>query len=60
MDGYRLGEILRAEHKIPIVAISGYGQPADRERSKAAGFAFHFVKPVDMGELAALINKLVG
>ena len=60
MDGYSLGERLRAEHRIPIVAISGYGQPADLERSRAAGFAAHLVKPVDIGELADLIERLVG
>jgi signal transduction histidine kinase len=60
MDGYELGEILRAEHAIPIVVISGYGQPADLERSKAAGFAAHLVKPVEIGDVAALIDKLVG
>ncbi|HEY5924434.1 MAG TPA: ATP-binding protein [Kofleriaceae bacterium] len=60
MDGYRLGELLRAAYGIPIVAITGYGQSVDHERSRAAGFAAHLVKPVDLGELAKLIETLAG
>jgi len=58
MDGYELGELLRASLDIPVVAITGYGQPVDRERSRAAGFSAHLVKPVDLVELVELIDKL--
>ena len=37
-----------------IVAQTGWGQRADRERSRSAGFDRHLVKPVDPVELAAL------
>jgi len=30
-----------------IIAITGYGQPRDRERSKEAGFESHLVRPVE-------------
>src|ERR1700755_2094023 len=30
-----------------LIAVSGYGQQKDRERSAAAGFDLHLVKPVD-------------
>jgi CheY-like chemotaxis protein len=56
MDGYVLGECLRARglaHR--IIAVSGYGQPADRSRSERIGFERHFVKPVDLDELQAQI-----
>ena len=39
-----------------LVAISGYGQPEDRERSKAVGFDHHLVKPIDCAELVALMR----
>jgi signal transduction histidine kinase/CheY-like chemotaxis protein len=58
MDGYRLAELLRSTYDIPIVAVTGYGQVADRERSLSAGFAAHLVKPVDLGELAELVSRL--
>jgi CheY-like chemotaxis protein len=60
MDGYELAERLRASSKIPIVAITGYGQQSDRQRTELAGFAAHLVKPVDFTELAALVERLRG
>ena len=43
---------------IRLIAITGYGQDADRERSRAAGFDAHLVKPVDLDQLGALIAAL--
>lgn len=40
-----------------FVAVTGWGQPEDRRRSLAAGFDHHLVKPVDPGELLALLAK---
>ena len=36
---------------VVMVAMSGYGQPRDRERSKEAGFDLHLTKPADITEL---------
>jgi signal transduction histidine kinase/CheY-like chemotaxis protein len=61
MDGYELARRLRA---LPggdaalLIALTGYGQPGDRERSRAAGFDHHLVKPVDVGALLALLEGL--
>lgn len=59
MDGYELARRLRAqEGRQPIlVAVSGYGQPLDKERSSAAGFDAHLTKPVDINELAELLSR---
>jgi CheY-like chemotaxis protein len=38
-----------------IIAITGYGQAADRERALAAGFDTHLAKPVEPQRLLALI-----
>ena len=43
--------------EIPIVAITGWGQADDRQRSKEAGFDDHLVKPVVFGELTALLDE---
>jgi PAS domain S-box-containing protein len=50
MDGYELLAHLREKAELGaccFVALTGYGQYADRERSREAGFHEHFVKPVD-------------
>jgi CheY-like chemotaxis protein len=55
MDGYEVGERLRSLQKngsgLRLVAVTGYGLEADRERSRAAGFEAHLVKPVDIDKL---------
>jgi CheY-like chemotaxis protein len=61
MDGYQLAQHLRESNNLAegarIIAISGYGQDADRKRASDAGFNAHLVKPVDLDELArSLVN----
>jgi CheY-like chemotaxis protein len=61
IDGYELGRRLRALpglSAIKLVALTGYGQASDRERSRSAGFAAHLVKPVDLDAIDALVNEL--
>jgi CheY-like chemotaxis protein len=41
--------------KTLLVAVTGWGANADRERSKAAGFAYHLTKPIDYDTLGALL-----
>jgi len=58
MDGNELARRLRADAQtgaIVLVAVTGYGQEQDRRAAFEAGFDHHLVKPVDMGELAALL-----
>ena len=61
MDGYDLARLLRAlpgAETATLVALTGYGQPQDRERSLAAGFNHHLEKPVDPESLLALLNRV--
>jgi CheY-like chemotaxis protein len=53
MDGYALARALRERHGdgVRLVALTGYGQADDREKSRAAGFDAHLVKPVDLEAL---------
>jgi signal transduction histidine kinase len=54
MDGYELALRLRERWpaaQLRLIAVTGYGQDADRERSRAAGFDEHLVKPVDLAAL---------
>ena len=61
LSGYDLARLLRedpATARATLIALTGYGQPADRERALASGFERHLVKPVQpdalRGALAAL------
>lgn len=61
IDGYELARRLRLVPECRntlLVAISGYGQPGDRERSRAAGFAHHLVKPASWSMLEAVLVSL--
>jgi CheY-like chemotaxis protein len=57
MDGYAVARRLRADADWPmrLIALSGYGQAEDRQRSADAGFDAHIVKPVDPDVLLRLI-----
>jgi CheY-like chemotaxis protein len=39
-----------------IVAVTGWGQDADRKRARAAGFHRHLVKPVDIDALRQVMS----
>jgi CheY-like chemotaxis protein len=40
-----------------LVALSGWGQSVDRQRSAQAGFAHHLVKPADPAAVLQLIES---
>jgi CheY-like chemotaxis protein/anti-sigma regulatory factor (Ser/Thr protein kinase) len=57
MNGYEVAGRLRAlRAELRLIAISGYGQEADRRRSEEAGFERHLVKPVSLEALRALLE----
>ncbi len=56
MDGYELARLLRSSMpSVRLIAVTGYGQNADKARAFAAGFELHLVKPVDVDALLALL-----
>ncbi|MGE3547100.1 MAG: ATP-binding protein, partial [Kofleriaceae bacterium] len=61
VDGYELARQIRNRTSTPsphLIALTGYGQPADRERAQRAGFDAHLVKPVGIDALQALMAEL--
>jgi CheY-like chemotaxis protein len=59
MDGVELADQLRAEGLTThIVAATAYRSELERERTAAAGFAAHLMKPVDGNTLEALLTRL--
>jgi CheY-like chemotaxis protein len=59
MNGFDVVKTLRNEgfRKELIIAVSGYGQPEDRQRSSEAGFDEHLVKPVHEEVLIASLYR---
>ncbi|HEX4613741.1 MAG TPA: PAS domain S-box protein, partial [Urbifossiella sp.] len=45
--------------EMTIIALTGWGQEADRERTRAAGCNGHLVKPVDLSELEKLMDEVM-
>jgi len=61
IDGLEVARRIRANPRhrgVRLIALTGYGQTADREATRAAGFDYHLVKPVQPGELLALLAQL--
>jgi PAS domain S-box-containing protein len=61
MDGYAIVAQLRAlpgTRPMIIAALTGYGDEQDRRRSREAGFDHHFVKPLALPTLQALLGTL--
>ena len=60
LDGYEVARRIRAggDAGVLLVAVTGYGQSGDRQRSTEAGFDAHLTKPVDPVALEALLVNL--
>jgi PAS domain S-box-containing protein len=61
IDGYELARRLRQEPglaELTLVALSGYGQQADRQMGEAAGFNYYLVKPASIDALDDLLASL--
>lgn len=57
-DGNALARMLRQQPETQqclLIAVTGYGQALDLQRTQAAGFDHHMVKPIDVTELAQLL-----
>lgn len=58
LDGFELARRLRQRDDMKsslLIALTGYGQPVDRERAREAGFDHHLVKPADSEALRQLL-----
>jgi CheY-like chemotaxis protein len=61
MDGLETAKEIR---KLPdgtdlaLIAVTGWGQGEDRQRTEKAGFIAHFVKPIKIAQLEALLSRI--
>jgi CheY-like chemotaxis protein len=60
MDGYEVARRVRGTlgSRMYLVALTGYGQPEDRERARAAGFDDHVTKPLNLNALEGLLARI--
>jgi PAS domain S-box-containing protein len=62
-NGYDVARALRARDgskRMYLIAATGWGQEADREKANQAGFDEHLVKPVDVSALIGLLENCAG
>jgi CheY-like chemotaxis protein len=60
LDGYDIAEEIKRNEQtksIFLIALSGYGRIEDKEKSKAAGFDSHLVKPTNFDDLLELLDN---
>ena len=60
LDGLEVARIIHSQPEnahIRLVALSGYGQPADRERAMQAGFDLYLVKPLRPSVLRSVVEE---
>jgi len=61
-DGYEVARRIRAEpllHEMVLVAMTGYGHEADRQRSQQAGFNHHLTKPADFNKVRQILASVL-
>ena len=59
MDGFELARRIRDRgdpRRARLIALTGYGQRGDHERSREAGFDLHLVKPINTGQLLETLD----
>jgi PAS domain S-box-containing protein len=58
MDGYEVAKRIRRQpslQSVALVAMTGYGQDTDRQRSQEVGFNAHLIKPADFGKVQQIL-----
>ena len=61
LDGFQVAARLRENSRLQnvcLIAVSSFGQAADMERTRGAGFEFHLLKPVNLAELRRQLEAL--
>src|SRR6185503_4027803 len=61
MNGYDIARWFRQQptlNKVVLIAMTGYGQQSDRQRTQDAGFDHHLVKPVDFAKIESILSAV--
>jgi CheY-like chemotaxis protein len=60
LSGHEVARRIRGldtEHRVTLIAVTGWGQKADKDRAAESGFDHHFTKPVEPAALSALLRQ---
>jgi CheY-like chemotaxis protein len=60
LSGHEVARRIRdlpSERPVILIAVTGWGQKADKDRAAESGFDHHFTKPVEPTVLSALLQK---
>jgi DNA-binding response OmpR family regulator len=63
LNGVAAARLIRSQWKggaLRIIALTGWGQENDRDRTRDAGFDEHLVKPVSWEELVTVLERSAG
>ncbi|HET7159753.1 MAG TPA: response regulator, partial [Burkholderiales bacterium] len=63
MNGYEVARGIREQpwgREMMLIAVTGWGEASDKQRTSEAGFNQHIVKPVDAQALLSLLAELPG
>jgi two-component system cell cycle response regulator DivK len=63
MDGYEATRLLKADgalRSVPVVALTAYAMPHERERALASGCVGHIEKPIDTRTFIAQLRVFLG
>jgi CheY-like chemotaxis protein len=60
LSGYDVAQRIRRDrgNDVVLIALTGWGQEADRQRSQDAGFDYHVTKPIEFAVLTRLLASL--
>jgi signal transduction histidine kinase/ActR/RegA family two-component response regulator len=61
LNGYEVARRMRGHQRnsyVVLVAVTGWGQDSDKERSRQAGFDYHLVKPLDPTRLPSILEAV--
>jgi len=59
IDGFQVAKWVRQDpalRNVLLVALTGYGQDSDRQRTRDAGFDHHLVKPMDFSKIESILS----
>lgn len=60
LSGHEVARRIRETHPdlpVTLIAVTGWGQKADKDRAAASGFDYHFTKPVEPTTLSQLLDQ---